>query len=269
MPQFWNEGGLTWIALGVFSIFAVVTARSQLTTFKKRCEVRAEPKRDSINQETEDALKLETLEVLARSVNFDLRNAALKILGERATTGNRYNYILKQLDSPEPETRLKSLKVLIYLSTSAPIEPFARLCNPETFKALISALLASINEPPTQRTEREVFRILSRLMQFNRDLAIQGGIIEWFKRRPEVVSAYFEPTKFEKLDVNLIVIIALLLHDTRDGKSVLEKEKLLPERAIRDNLQSRAWQQHHAILAAHEISRGVNRVPPAALSVFL
>lgn len=106
-------------------------------------------------------------------------------------------------------------------------------------------------------------------MQFNRDLAIQGGIIEWFKCRPEVVSAYFEPTKFEKLDVNLIVIIALLLHEPRDGKSVLEKAKLLPERAIRDNLQSRAWQQHHGILAGHEISRGASRVPPAALNVFL
>jgi len=43
---------------------------------------------------------------------------ALKILGERATTGDKYDYILKQLYSPEPETRLKSLKVLIYLSTS-------------------------------------------------------------------------------------------------------------------------------------------------------
>lgn len=83
MPQFWNEEKFTWIALGrisstladcgayrslnadlfmpllgvgVFSIFAVVTARSQLTLFKKRCEVRAEAKRDNINQETEDCV---------------------------------------------------------------------------------------------------------------------------------------------------------------------------------------------------------------------
>lgn len=105
-------------------------------------------------------------------------------------------------------------------------------------------------------------------MQFNRDLAIQAGIIEWFKRRPEVVPAYFEPTKFKQLDINLIVTIALLLHDVRDGKSVLEKAMLLPERAVRDNLQSRAWQQHHAILAAHEISRGGTRIPPNAFHVF-
>ena len=105
-------------------------------------------------------------------------------------------------------------------------------------------------------------------MQFNRDLAIQAGIIEWFKRRPEVVPAYFEPTKFKQLDMNLIITIALLLHDVRDGKSVLEKAMLLPERAVRDNLQSRAWQQHHAILATHEVSRGGTRIPPNAFHVF-
>lgn len=105
-------------------------------------------------------------------------------------------------------------------------------------------------------------------MQFNRDLAIQAGIVEWFRRKPEVVATYFEPTKFEQLDINLIVMTALLLHNPRDGKSVLEKARLVPQKA-KDTLHSRAWQQHHALLAAHEISRGVNRVPPSALNVFL
>ncbi|KAF8469620.1 hypothetical protein BDZ91DRAFT_720585 [Kalaharituber pfeilii] len=267
MPRFLNDERFVWIAFGAFSIFAVITAHSQLCAFKKRCEVRTEQRRDNINQETEDALKLETLAVLARSVNFDLRNAALKIIGERATTGDKYDYLLYQLYSPDPEVRLKALKVMIYLASGAPIEPINRLCTPQTFKALVHALMASLDEPPEICTERELFRILGRLMQFNHELAIQAGVIKWFERRPEVVAAYFEPNKFEQLDVNLIIIIALLLHFTKDGKSSLEK--LLPETAVRENYQSRAWQQHHAILAMHEISRGVNRVFPSALNVFL
>ncbi|KAI5786363.1 hypothetical protein DFH27DRAFT_575227 [Peziza echinospora] len=264
-PRFWADDRIVWIALGAFAILAAATTTSQLTTFKKRCEVKPEARKDSINQATEDAIKLETLAMLAKSVNFDLRNAALKILSERATTGQNYDYILSNLYSPDAEVRYKALRILIYLSSSAPIEPITRLCTLPTFRALISALLSSLTEPTPRKTERELFRILSRLMQFNRDLPIQAGIIEWFKRRPEVISAYFEPTKFDQLDVNLIVIIALLLHDTRDGKSIFEKAKLLPERAVMENFQSRAWQQHHAILAVHEITRAAG-VPPFPMS---
>lgn len=79
MAQIWNEENFTWVVLGIshlgrvlffslinlatlegaFSIFALATARSQLATFKKRCEVRTEVKKDNINQETEDGTYVE------------------------------------------------------------------------------------------------------------------------------------------------------------------------------------------------------------------
>lgn len=93
---------------GVFAAYALYTTQSQLKTFKKRCVSKPSPPPSSdaaVDRSTQDgssssntskkdsrmteqiltmdstAIRLETLEALARGINFDLRNAWVSFCG--------------------------------------------------------------------------------------------------------------------------------------------------------------------------------------------
>ncbi|KAL7272241.1 hypothetical protein RUND412_004969 [Rhizina undulata] len=231
---------LLWFALGTFAVFAVVKTHSQLITFRKRCAVKpSETARDAgVDQTTEDAIKLDTLEALARGVNFDLRNVALKIIMERATTDKSLEYLIQQVESSHQPTRLRALKSVKFLSTSPCLH---RICNQRIFNALVKVLrmtAANANPPnpypPEISGENDALQIISRLMPYanGRTYAFEAGFLQWLKecRLPGCTDVSRPGVSYDSSDDSGLWDIIRSFHDTTVGRELLSGAGLLPQR---------------------------------------
>ncbi|RPB13037.1 hypothetical protein P167DRAFT_545056 [Morchella conica CCBAS932] len=152
---------------GLLALYAAYTTHSQLQAFKTRC-VSKPPQQSNdaaVDRSTEDgsssdmrmveqiltmssaAIKLETLEALARGINFDLRNA-------------------------------------LVLPSFLPNGPFGALCTPRVFRTLVTTLKSTLPPTPDSATEKEVIYILTQLMKSYfaaKEMAVQAGIVDWLK----------------------------------------------------------------------------------------
>ncbi|KAI9698232.1 MAG: hypothetical protein M1836_004234 [Candelina mexicana] len=184
--------------LGLCSILAIRTIGRQLDQIRRLNQVTHEQKRPQvICQETEDALKLDTLQKLADGSNWDLRAAAHKIIIQRSTHGATYDLLLANINSKDNAIQYQALVALRFLTRN----PAAghNLDTPETLTALTDCLcnIAASRFPegrsttlssPTQarpQHERIALMILLRVTRFNVTPAIDAGIISrWLANYP-------------------------------------------------------------------------------------
>jgi len=210
----------------------------QLEDFKRRAVVKPAGNNSvDVEQSTEDAIKLPTLEALARGVNPELRNAALKILCERALKENNLTFMLEQAESENITDNLMTLKALglVYQNVSP-----RRLVQPRVFKCLIGMLLRIIrtgaNEHATGKLcQREAVFLLSRLALFGdegQQYALDAGFIEWIKefRVPgydNILHAAFDMDATEPMDSNLYELLSAFCDDGSPGRDALLQSGML------------------------------------------
>ncbi|KAF2421028.1 hypothetical protein EJ08DRAFT_683194 [Tothia fuscella] len=74
-----------WLSLGVFAFIAVRTISYALNETLRLTEIHEEPRKHfcDVCQDTEDAIKADSLSVLAKSSNLEIRQAAIRILCTR------------------------------------------------------------------------------------------------------------------------------------------------------------------------------------------
>jgi len=237
----------TWVSIAAFAVFAVYTTHSQLNTFKKRCAVKPDTKTVGVEQTTEDAIKLETLQALARGVNPELRIAALKIITERALRESTLDYLVRQIDSDDASVRLRALKALKVLMQNA---SHKRLLLPELFRALVGALRkarAMPNGVPLEsRGEREAIYIMTRLIQFaqGHQFAVEAGIVDWLMDYkvpgyPNIIVAVFDPS-YEPSESSFYELLSGLCEDGTPGRRLIQDSGMVRD-IRRSNRSDTQW----------------------------
>ncbi|KAI9834734.1 MAG: hypothetical protein M1819_002819 [Sarea resinae] len=178
-----------WIGLGLFSFIALRTVNRQLHEVRRITEVSSDEKQPQVVcQETEDALKLDTLQKLAEGANYDLRGAALKIICERSSKGPTYDLLLEDLAGQNPRLRDRALTALRFLCGSPASH---RVSVQSTYTALITCLANLLPHPapssthPRPPSERSALIILVRLLPYNTNDAIAAGLVKrWLAKYP-------------------------------------------------------------------------------------
>jgi hypothetical protein len=115
-----------WLGLGVFTFFAVKGVAYGLREIVRLTEVNNVPEEpEAISRMGgEDAIKTESLEVLATCPNIEIREAATKILCQRFYKNNAATRLLfADLQSPDPERRSLANKALKLVAEYCPINP--------------------------------------------------------------------------------------------------------------------------------------------------
>ncbi|MCJ1287383.1 hypothetical protein MMC26_006732 [Xylographa opegraphella] len=151
------RGGDTiiWVSLGIIGICGAFLVKTQLLAVRDAARVtRQEKTPELISQHTEDALKLDTLRELAFGANQDIRNAALKIIVERAGQDSVYQILLQNVACKDTATRDQALVTLKYLSLSPAREITHSFA---TMKVIITCLRDMINKNTCQEGQETNF----------------------------------------------------------------------------------------------------------------
>lgn len=169
--------------------------------FRERCVVRPDSKGSQDGSENSDqdvvindgkllltlekAIKLETLQTIARGPNYDLRHAAVKIICQRAITGRPFEEILSNATSKNPKIRWQALKSLRGIYQLISFTHVPQEMQPRVFKAVIDSLYISMNQGtvnPLYNSEMEAFRFLQRVIvgwSRNTGLAVEAGLVQF------------------------------------------------------------------------------------------
>ncbi|KAL2824525.1 hypothetical protein BDW59DRAFT_147462 [Aspergillus cavernicola] len=194
---------LLWLCLGVSLFFAVRGIAADLYRVNELTEIKNDESDDKIISEgTEDALKLDTLLKLSNSTSYDLRSAALRIIGERSVKGDTRDLLLKDLASKHPERRNNALAAMFFLVSNRALSRTSvcsRLKDLPTYTALVDCLCNFLNEhlektsgtispilPQTRPLgELKALRTLNILLQENTPAALEAGIVSrWLAKYP-------------------------------------------------------------------------------------
>lgn len=105
------------VGIGVMTGAVLYAAVQTLATVRDSVEVKpVPPKTQYITQETEDALKMDTLDMLLRHPNDSVRAVASKILCDRVINDEGgFETVLRGITQPDYETRTTSLRALDFL----------------------------------------------------------------------------------------------------------------------------------------------------------
>ncbi|CCX30129.1 hypothetical protein FPQ18DRAFT_412880 [Pyronema domesticum] len=234
---------LTWTLCGVGTLIALYTTYWQLTDFKRRTILKPSSTRSvGVEQATEDgipsgdldhgirlsteaAIKLSTLSALARGVNPELRNAALKILCERSLKDEAFSELLTKAEAQDLNANYQALRVLYLLSNN--VSP-RRLAVPRVFGALVGILRRTITLSVERhhnalRCQREAISLLNRLIQLGdecQQYATDAGLTEWFK---ECRDAGYYNVLDHHLDQSLLELLATICRrDSTMREEVIE-----------------------------------------------
>lgn len=229
---------VTWVVTGLGALLAVYTTYWQLDNFRKRTIIRPSgTKSVGVEQSTEDAIRLDTLSVLACGVNSELRTAALKILCERALKDEAFGEILEKIEADDLARNFVGLRVLALLLQNASPR---RLVQPRVFKALLDTLRRASKtvDPPhpyTMRCQREAISLLIRLIPLGdiaHKYAIDAGLIDWIKESQ--VSGYdppsaaaFDTNRIEPIDQHMYALLSALCGRSPSARDSLVELGLL------------------------------------------
>ncbi|RCI15186.1 hypothetical protein L249_6944 [Ophiocordyceps polyrhachis-furcata BCC 54312] len=164
---------LILLSIGLAAFGIVSSIYQTLTFIRDQNEMPpTEPKTQYITQDTEDALKLETLEKLLHHPSFSIREVSTKILCDRAVNDpETMTYLLYGITRPDYEERMQCLRALAMLTgqtmgrdanpadmlsfpadrgTMLGLEGLSRLNNEKAMSALVRCLELSLEdvEPP-------------------------------------------------------------------------------------------------------------------------
>lgn len=115
---FARDGRVIAASLSIGSVVLLVGIRKMLEHIREQNEIKTSlPKPRYITQETEDSLKLNTLESLLGHYNFAIRETAAKIICDRALNEtDSVDYLLWGITRPDYDERMRSLRMLALIT---------------------------------------------------------------------------------------------------------------------------------------------------------
>ena len=116
--SFVRDERVLFVGLGVTTVGILATMGFLLAQYRDASELKPiRPKTQYITQDTEDSLKLSTLENLLGHYNFAIRETAAKIVCDRAVNdAASINQILWGITRPDYEERIRTLRALMLIT---------------------------------------------------------------------------------------------------------------------------------------------------------
>jgi len=120
-----RDDRVVFAGLGLTTVGIIALMRFLLAEYRDASEVKpVRPKTQYITQETEDSLKLETLESLLGHYNFAIRETAAKIVCDRADNdGPSVHQLLWGITRPEYDERIRNLRALMLITDPRQLSP--------------------------------------------------------------------------------------------------------------------------------------------------
>ncbi|RYP23319.1 hypothetical protein DL765_001228 [Monosporascus sp. GIB2] len=282
--SFLRDERAVFVGLGITAAGFVYVIRFALERYRDEAEIKpTPPKTQYITQDTEDALKQDTLETLLQHYNFSIRETALKIVAGRAVNdSSAIDYLLWGITRPDYEERGRCLKALQFAVDDVETyqDPLSILNTPKGYSALIRSLELSLDDVDHEKlddplydeyhlrdiNERRCLVLVRKLIhKYGTDRLIEAKFIErWLAKQPwgdtneerrRNFSQYLERKK------NRISDICQHLTETRAGRRALVKAKLL----LKSKRPRRDRSEHIKVVL--EISMGNENDPDGAVQI--
>ncbi|KAI9813068.1 MAG: hypothetical protein M1827_004288 [Pycnora praestabilis] len=256
MPSLMYDGWL-WVGLGALSILAYTAAYRQLHEIRLLTEVNPEPtKPNVVGQETEDALKLDTLKKLTEGSNSDLRSAAIKILCERSVSEPTFDLLLKDISSTNQTRQKKGLTALKLLRSNPAV---AKTKTVATLIALVDCLCNCLDRKryrplnsatASTPTERKAMELLKGFLSDHVPEALSAGVVKrWLAKYPfvevgaseEQRRAVFQQFKTLDSDDFLMSFIVMSVMHHAEGRKQLRMVGLLGSSIGEDGEGGDTW----------------------------
>ncbi|KAL8820130.1 MAG: hypothetical protein Q9223_001580 [Gallowayella weberi] len=190
---------------------------------------------------------LETLDELSRNANEEIRNAAIKIVTERASKSSSRHILLRDLRSKNPEAREKALTTLIYLHQEVPgcFDADKYRVIQSIVGCLSNLLPLSLQFETAQMQGREVYRTQAErdaleimyifMLRFGVELALECKVFErWLARYPFGGKPKMKSPGNERLQPDLALDrITQLIATNEKGRRALIDNGLVSEHRTR------------------------------------
>ncbi|KAI0482814.1 hypothetical protein GGR56DRAFT_663557 [Xylariaceae sp. FL0804] len=240
--------GFAATAVGVFAAMRIL-----LEHYRDEAEIKPpQPKTQYITQDTEDSLKLGTLENLLKHYNFAIRDTALKIVAGRAVNDSHaIDDLLWGITREDYDERMKCLRALCFAVEDKDTyqDPMSILNTPKAFSALVRSLELCLDDVEHVKLDDPLYdefdlrdigerRCLSLIFQlihkYGVEKLVEAKFVErWLARQPwgdtdEERRKNF--TKYMDRKKNRVSDIGLHLQMSKVGRRALAKAKLATKR---------------------------------------
>ncbi|KAL8408735.1 hypothetical protein RB594_007253 [Gaeumannomyces avenae] len=154
--SFARDGRVIAASLSIGSVVLLVGIRKMLEHIREQNEIKTTPPKPRyITQETEDSLKLNTLESLLGHYNFAIRETAAKIICDRALNETEsVDYLLWGITRPDYEERMKSLRTLALITDQNSLHI---LHTDKAYSALVRSLELCAEESPRRKLDDKYY----------------------------------------------------------------------------------------------------------------
>ncbi|KAI5862191.1 hypothetical protein GGS23DRAFT_597806 [Durotheca rogersii] len=236
--------------LGLTTVGFYFAMRTILEYYRDEAEIKpTPPKTQYITQETEDSLKLGTLESLLFHYNFAIRDTALKIVAGRAVNdGPTMSYLLWGITRKDYEERMEALRALAFAMEDKETfhEPLSALNTSRAYSALVRSLELCLDDVEHEKLddplydeyylrdigERRCLLLASQLIhRYGMEKLVKAGFVaRWLARQPwgdtdeerqKNFASYIERKK------NRISDICFHLKTSKAGQRALLQAKLI------------------------------------------
>ncbi|KAI1143440.1 hypothetical protein F5Y05DRAFT_408886 [Hypoxylon sp. FL0543] len=248
-PSFLKDDRLFAAGLGLTTVGFLFAMRTILEYYRDEAEVKpTPPKTQYITQDTEDSLKLNTLESLLGHYNFAIRDTALKIIAGRAVNDSSAIYhLLWGITRKDYDERMEALRALTFAMDDKDTfqEPLSVLNNAKAYSALVRSLELCLDDVKHEKLddplydeyylrdigERRCLMLACQLVhRYGVDKLVEAGFVEkWLAKQPWGDNDEERQNNFAMyLDrrKNRISDICFHLRSTKAGRKALAKAKL-------------------------------------------
>ncbi|KAK4151961.1 hypothetical protein C8A00DRAFT_44924 [Chaetomidium leptoderma] len=236
------------VLLGYLAFNAVgwlVGVRFLLKKWRDEAEIKpVQPKTQYITQETEDALKLGTLDTLLGHYNQSIRETSAKIVCDRAVNDkDTVDQLLWGITRKDYDERMRNLRALAIITDPQSLE---RLHRWKAYAALVRCLELSVD--PDQEvlddedwdeyalrdmTEKLCLMFISQLLScYDAEKLVKARFVEkWLAKQNWGITEEDRQHNFAQYmhcRGNRITDIVASIRGTHSGREALEKARLLP-----------------------------------------
>ncbi|KAK8139911.1 hypothetical protein PG984_001034 [Apiospora sp. TS-2023a] len=250
--SFVRDERLVFAGLGVAAVSVVGMMHLILEYYRDETEIKPQqPKTQYITQETEDALKIDTLNSLITHYNFSIRDTAVKIAAGRAVNDPAIvDQLLWGITREDYEERMKSVRAITFAVEEKDVllDPLSILDTPKAYSALVRCLELGLDLPGRSQDklddplydeyylrdigERRCILLLHDLLhKHGVEKLVKAKFIEkwlvrqnWGETEEERMSNFANYMKFRK---NRIADICHRLKLARIGRRALRDAKLI------------------------------------------
>ncbi|KAK3988053.1 hypothetical protein QBC44DRAFT_109618 [Cladorrhinum sp. PSN332] len=247
LPTLFKQDSLVMSAIIINAVIGGYMMRAVLRTWLEDTKVEpVQPKTQYITQETEDSLKLATLDTLLGHYNYSIRETSAKIVCDRAVNDkDTIEQLLWGITRPSYDERMKNLRALAIVTDPQSLE---KLHSWKAYAALVRSLELCIDPdqevlnpddwdeyPLRDMSEKLCLMFVSQLVScFDCEKLVKAKFVDkwlakqnWGKTDDERQRNFSEYMRRKR---NRITEVVDSIKQREFGRKVLEDAKLIPHR---------------------------------------